>query len=113
LLSDRHRPRALIAHLGLGLIALAVVQSRACFEPSVNPQDERLLRFDAMDGKSRPQLPPPFLGEDASVTHVFAAAIYSPGAKRKTQFERRAVALNILNSQRIIQVGMSFGASVP
>jgi hypothetical protein len=31
LLSDRQRPGALIVHLGLGLIALAVVQSRACF----------------------------------------------------------------------------------
>jgi hypothetical protein len=31
LLSDRQCPGALIVHLGLGLIALAAAQSRACF----------------------------------------------------------------------------------
>jgi hypothetical protein len=66
-----------------------------------------------MDGKSRPQLPPPFPGEDARMAHVFATAIRSTGAKRETQFERLAVALDVLNAQRIILVGTSFAASVP
>jgi hypothetical protein len=113
LLADRQRPGALIAHLGHGLIALAVVQSRACFEPSANPHDERLSGLDAMDGKSRPQLPPPFLGEDAGMAHVFAATIRSTGAKREAQFERLATALDVLDAQGIILVGTSFGASVP
>src|SRR5260370_9970256 len=47
------------------------------------------------------------------MAHFLAAAIRSTGAKRETQFERLAVALNIHNSQRIIPVGTSFGASVP
>jgi hypothetical protein len=41
-----------------------------------------------MDGKSRPQLRPPFLGEGAGMAHVLAAAIRSTGAKREAQFER-------------------------
>src|ERR1700758_2114199 len=94
LLADRQRPGALIVHLGHGLIALAVVQSRACFQPSANPYDERLLGLDAMDGKSRPHLPPPLLGEDAGMADVFAATIRSTGAKREAQFERPAVALD-------------------
>jgi hypothetical protein len=113
LLADRQRPGALIVHLGHGLIVPAVVQSRACFQPSANPHDERLLRLDAMDGKSRPQLPPPLFGEDAGMAHVFAATIRSTGAKREAQFERLAVALDVLDAQGIILVGTSFGASVP
>jgi hypothetical protein len=66
-----------------------------------------------MDGKSRPQLPPPFLGEGAGMAHVFAAAIRSTGAKREAQFERLAVASDVLDAQGVILVGTSFGASVP
>src|SRR5258707_7509146 len=66
-----------------------------------------------MDGKSRPQLPPPFLGEDAGMAHAFAAAIRSTGAKRDAQFELLAVASGVLDAQGIILVGTSFGASVP
>jgi hypothetical protein len=66
-----------------------------------------------MDGKSRPQLPPPFLGEGAGMAHVFAAAIRSTGAKREAQFERLAVALDVLDAQGIILVGTSFGVLVP
>jgi hypothetical protein len=66
-----------------------------------------------MDSKSRPQLPPPFLGKGAGMAHAFAAAIRSTGAKRDAQFERLAVASDVLDAQGIILVGMSFGASVP
>src|SRR5882757_5752554 len=65
-----------------------------------------------MDGESRAQLPPPFLGEDAGMAHVFAAAIHSAGAKRDAQFELLAVTLDVLDAQGIILVGTSFGASV-
>jgi hypothetical protein len=66
-----------------------------------------------MDGKGRSQLPPPFRGEGAGMAHVFAAAIRSTGAKRDAQFERLAVASDVLDAQGIIPVGTSFGASVP
>ncbi|MBV9459077.1 MAG: hypothetical protein JO141_16360 [Bradyrhizobium sp.] len=112
LLADRQRPGALIVHLGLGLTAPAVVQSRAGFQAGANPHDERLFGLDAMDGKSRPQLPPPFPGEDAGMAHVFAAAIASTGPKREAQFEGLAVAPDVLDAQGIILVGTSFGASV-
>jgi hypothetical protein len=69
--------------------------------------------LDALDGKSRPQLPPPFLGGDAGMAHVFAAAIRSAGAKREAKFELLAVASDVLDAQRIILVGTPFGASVP
>jgi len=69
--------------------------------------------LDAMDGKSRPQLQPPFLGEDACMADAFAATIRSTGAKRDAQFELFAVAADVLNAQGIILVGTSFGASVP
>lgn len=112
LLSDRRRPGTLIVHLGLRFIALAVVQPRACFQPRANPHRERLLRLDAMDSKSRPQLPPPFLGEGAGMAHAFAATIRSTGAKRQAQFERLAVASDVLDAQGIVLVGTSFGTSV-
>ena len=63
-----------------------------------------------MDSKSRPQLPPPFLGEGAGMAHVFAAAIRSTGAKRDAQVESLAVASDVLEAQGIILVGTSFGA---
>ena len=66
-----------------------------------------------MDSKSRPQLPPPFLGEGAGMAHGFAAAIRSTGTKRDAQFECLAVASDVLDAQGIILVGTSFGASVP
>jgi hypothetical protein len=66
-----------------------------------------------MDSKSRPQLPPPLLGEDAGMAHAFTAAIRSTVAKRDAQFERLAVASDVLDAQGIILVGTSFGASVP
>jgi hypothetical protein len=65
-----------------------------------------------MDGKSRTQLPPPFLGEDAGMAHVFTAAIRSAGAKREAQFELLAEASDVLYTQVIIMVGTPFGASV-
>jgi hypothetical protein len=65
-----------------------------------------------MGSKSRPQLPPPFLGEGAGMAHAFAATIRSTGAKRDAQLERHAVA-SVLDAQGIILVGTSFGASVP
>jgi hypothetical protein len=66
-----------------------------------------------MDGKNRPHLPPPFLGEDAGMAHVFAAAIRSAGAKREAQFERFAVGSDVLDAQGIILVRTPLGASVP
>ena len=66
-----------------------------------------------MNSKSRPQLPPPFLGKGAGMAHAFAAAIRSTGAKRDAQFERLAVASDVLDAPGIILVGTSFGASVP
>ena len=66
-----------------------------------------------MDSKSRPQLPPPILGKGAGMAHAFAAAIRSTGAKRDAQFERLALASDVLDAQGIILVGTSFGASVP
>jgi hypothetical protein len=71
------------------------------------------LRLDAMDSKGHPQLPPPLLGEGAGMAHFFAAAIRSTGAKRDAQFERLAVASDVLDAQGIILVGTSFCASVP
>jgi hypothetical protein len=66
-----------------------------------------------MDSKSRPQLPPPLLGEDAGMAHVFAATIRSTGAKRDTQLERLSMTSDVLDAQGIILVGTCFGASVP
>jgi len=65
-----------------------------------------------MEGKSRPQLLPPSLGEDAAMAHAVAAAIRSASAKRDMQFELLTVASDILDAQGIILVGPSFGASV-
>jgi|ERR1700726_2208662 len=65
-----------------------------------------------MDGKSRPHPPPPFRGEDAGMADVFAAAIGSAGAKREAQFERLAVAPDVLDAHGIILVGTTFGALV-
>ena len=65
-----------------------------------------------MDSKSRPQLPPPILGKGAGMAHAFAAAIRSTGAKRQAQFERLAVASDVLDAQGIILVGTPFRASV-
>ena len=65
-----------------------------------------------MDGKSRPHPPPPFRGEDAGMADVFAAAIGSAGAKREAQFERLAVAPDVLDAQGIMLVGTPFGALV-
>jgi len=65
-----------------------------------------------MDSKGRPQLPPPFLSEDASMAHLLAAAIRSASAKRDAKFKLLAVASDILDTQGIVLVGTSFGASV-
>jgi hypothetical protein len=81
----------LIVDLGPGLIALAIVQSRAGFQPGANPHHPWLVGLDAMGGKNRPHLPPPLLGEDTGMADGFAAAIGSAGAKREAQFERFAV----------------------
>ncbi|TPQ41301.1 hypothetical protein C2U70_03045 [Bradyrhizobium guangdongense] len=65
-----------------------------------------------MDGKGRSQLLPPFLGEGASMAHVFAAAIRSTGAKRDAQLEFLTMASDVLDAQGIVPVGTSFGAAV-
>ena len=66
-----------------------------------------------MGGKSRPQLPPLFLGEGAGMAQFFAAAIRSTGAKREAEFERLAVTHDVLGAQGIMLVGTTFGTSVP
>jgi len=65
-----------------------------------------------MDGKSRSQLPPAFLGEGAGMAHGFAAAIRSTGAKRDAQFKLLALASDVLDPQDVVLIGTSFGASV-
>lgn len=65
-----------------------------------------------MDGESRPQLPPPFLVEYASMAHLLGAAIRSVGAKREAQFELFALAPHVLDAQGIILAGKSFRAPV-
>ena len=98
--------------LGLGLIALAVVQSRSCFYPSANPHHEWLVWLDAMNGKSRPQLSPPLLGKDAGMAHVFATTIRSVGAKREAQFELLAATSDFLDGKGIVIVRPPLRASV-
>ncbi|MGY3583751.1 hypothetical protein ACVIGB_007189 [Bradyrhizobium sp. USDA 4341] len=70
------------------------------------------MRLDAMDGKGRSQLRPPFPGEDAGVAIGFAAAIRSACAKRNVQLELLSLASDVLDAQRIILVGTFFSASV-
>jgi hypothetical protein len=112
LLADRQCPGALIVDFGLGFAPLAVAQSCACIEPSVNPHHERLLGLDAMSSESRAQLLPPPLGEDTGMAHVFAAAIHSAGAKREAQFELLAVTSEVLDGQGIVIVRAPLGALV-
>jgi hypothetical protein len=96
----------------LGFAALAVAQSCACFEPSVNPHHERLLGLDTMGRESRAQLLPPPFGENTGMADVFAAAIHSAGAKREAQFELLAVTSDVLDGRGIIIVRAPLGASV-
>ncbi|CCD95690.1 hypothetical protein BRAO375_4600003 [Bradyrhizobium sp. ORS 375] len=110
--SDRQRPWALIVHFGLGVIGPAAAQSCACFEPSVNPHDERLLGFDAMSSECRAQLLPPPFGEETRMADVFAAAIYPVGAKREAQVKLLAMTSDVLDGQGIVVVRPSLGAPV-
>jgi hypothetical protein len=66
-----------------------------------------------LGGESRTKLPPPFLGEGASMAHVFAAAVCSTSTKGHAQIELLATASNVLNAQRIILARAFFGSSVP
>ncbi|MGJ4927831.1 hypothetical protein ACQR1I_21495 [Bradyrhizobium sp. HKCCYLS2038] len=102
----------MIAHLGLGVIGPTVAQSCACFEPSVNPQDERLLGFDAMSGECRAQLLPPPFGEETSMADVLAAAIRPAGAKREAQVKLLTMTSNVLDDQGIVVVRASLCAAV-
>jgi hypothetical protein len=88
------------------------MQSGSCFQSGANPYHERLLRLDAMGGKSQPQLPPTLLGEYAGVAQIFAATICSTSAKREVQVELLALASDVLDMQGVMLLRAPLGASV-